>query len=189
MSIAGIFQFLVTMWWISEVGLLLFTHTRKSQGSLGDRGSLLLLWPTIGLFIWLGTSFGGKHPHTLFSGAPWLISLALALLIVGLVVRWVAILSLGRAFSVNVAIQTNQQVNQSGPYRFVRHPSYSGLLLALLAIGIATRNWMALLIVVVPPVLALLYCIHVEEGALTTAFGSEYSAYSARTKRLIPGVY
>lgn len=189
MSIAGIFNLLVTMWWISEIGLLLFTHTRKSQGLLGDRGSLLLLWPTIGLFIWLGSWYGERHPHTLFSGAPWLISLALALLILGLVVRWVAILSLGRAFSVNVAIQKDQQVNQSGPYRLVRHPSYSGLLLALLAIGVATRNWIALLVVVVPPVLALLYRIHVEEGALTTAFGSEYSAYSARTKRLIPGIY
>jgi protein-S-isoprenylcysteine O-methyltransferase Ste14 len=55
--------------------------------------------------------------------------------------------------------------------------------------GLRTRNWLGLAFSVVPPLLALLYRIHVEEAALTGAFGEQYTEYSRTTKRLIPGVY
>jgi protein-S-isoprenylcysteine O-methyltransferase Ste14 len=63
-----------------------------------------------------------------------------------------------------------------------------GLLLVFLAIGLHSRNWIAFAIVLLPSSAALLYRIHVEEAVLQVAFGSEYAAYSKRTKRLIPGV-
>lgn len=189
MTTVSALNLLIKVWIASEVALLLFTHTRKSKGSLRDRGSLLLLWPAIWLSIVTGSWYGGSHPHTLFRGAHWLLVVALILLVAGLLLRWTAIFSLGRAFSVNVAIQTGQTVKQDGLYRFARHPSYTGMLLTLLSIGVATRNWIALLLVVVPATSALFYRIHVEEAALSDAFGSEYRTYSASTKRLIPGVY
>ncbi len=71
----------------------------------------------------------------------------------------------------------------------VRHPSYSGLLLVFLAVGLWTRNWLSLAIFVVPPMLALLYRMDVEEWALREAFGTECEEYSQETKRLIPEVY
>jgi protein-S-isoprenylcysteine O-methyltransferase Ste14 len=71
----------------------------------------------------------------------------------------------------------------------MRHPSYTGLLLIFLAVGLNTRNWLGLGIIVLLPLAALLYRIHVEEVALTGAFGTEYMEYSRRTKRLIPGIY
>ena len=71
----------------------------------------------------------------------------------------------------------------------MRHPSYTGLTLVLLSIGLATRNWVALAIIFLPSVVALLYRIHVEEAALCDAFGPEYREYQASTKRLLPGVY
>jgi protein-S-isoprenylcysteine O-methyltransferase Ste14 len=48
---------------------------------------------------------------------------------------------------------------------------------------------LGLAIIVLLPMAALLYRIHVEEAALTGAFGAEYMEYSRRTKRLIPGIY
>jgi protein-S-isoprenylcysteine O-methyltransferase Ste14 len=88
-----------------------------------------------------------------------------------------------------VAIQKEQKVHREGLYRFVRHPSYSGLLLIFLSVGVHTRNWSALAIAVVPPLAALMYRIHVEEAALNEAFGAEYAEYTRETKRLVPGIY
>ncbi len=88
-----------------------------------------------------------------------------------------------------MAIQDAQQITRTGLYRFVRHPSYLGLLLVFLAIGLHSRNWISFAVVLVPTIAALLYRIHVEETALAEAFGEEYVAYSKATKRLVPGVY
>jgi protein-S-isoprenylcysteine O-methyltransferase Ste14 len=74
-------------------------------------------------------------------------------------------------------------------YRFVRHPSYSGLLLILLAVGLHSRNWAALLVLIVPTTAALLYRIHIEEAALSEAFGAQYTDYEKGTRRLVPGLY
>jgi protein-S-isoprenylcysteine O-methyltransferase Ste14 len=101
----------------------------------------------------------------------------------------VAIFTLRRWFSMNVAIRADQRVHRTGLYRFVRHPSYLGMALGLLAIGLHSRNWACLALILVLPTLAMLYRIHVEESALREALGEEYAAYSRVTKRLIPGVY
>ena len=63
------------------------------------------------------------------------------------------------------------------------------MMLLFLAVGLDTRNWLWLGMIVVLPMAALLYRMHVEEAALTGAFGAEYVEYSRTTKRLIPGVY
>ncbi len=88
-----------------------------------------------------------------------------------------------------MAIHATQRVLKTGLYRWMRHPSYTGLLLCIFAVGLHTRNWISFLIVVVPCTAALLYRIHVEEIALREHFGQEYIEYSEVTRRLIPGVY
>ena len=125
----------------------------------------------------------------LFSDAHWISAVSLVLIVIGLAIRWTAIATLGRAFSANVAIRNSQQLKQTGLYRFVRHPSYTGLLLVLLAVGVRSHNWVTLLIVVTPFLAALTYRIHLEETMLRRAFGEEYLAYSRRTPRLVPGIY
>jgi protein-S-isoprenylcysteine O-methyltransferase Ste14 len=106
-----------------------------------------------------------------------------------LAVRWIAIFNLGRSFSANVAIQQEQKVHRAGLYRFVRHPSYLGLLIIFVSVGLHSRNWLGLAVAVMPPLAALMYRIYVEEAALNEAFGEEYAEYTRTTKRLVPGVY
>ncbi len=115
--------------------------------------------------------------------------LALSLLLGGLAIRWAAILTLGKYFTVNVAIAPDHRIVQSGPYRFVRHPSYSGLLLAFVGMGLAFHSWLSLAILVLPITAALALRIVVEERALHAAFGAEYEAYAARTWRLVPWIH
>jgi protein-S-isoprenylcysteine O-methyltransferase Ste14 len=74
-------------------------------------------------------------------------------------------------------------------FAVVRHPSYTGMLIIFAAIGVRTENWIALAIILAPSFATLLYRIHVEETALTEAFGAEYAEYSRETKRLVPGIY
>jgi protein-S-isoprenylcysteine O-methyltransferase Ste14 len=100
-----------------------------------------------------------------------------------------AILKLGRSFTANVTIQQRQRVEKTGVFRFVRHPSYTGLLVIFAGIGLNTRSSVGLAIIILPITLALLYRIHVEEKALSEAFGDEYQSYCRSTKRLIPGVF
>ncbi len=78
---------------------------------------------------------------------------------------------------------------RSGPYRLLRHPSYTGLLLALLGLGLALQTWLGLLALIVLPLIGVLLRIRVEESVLTEALGQDYVSYAAETQRLIPGLW
>src|SRR5436305_13982387 len=97
--------------------------------------------------------------------------------------------ALGRFSPFRVACQDEHRVIDAGPYRVVRHPSYSGLLVACLGLGIAFANWLSLSVLVVLPLAGILVRIRIEERALTAALGAEYRRYAERTARLVPGVW
>ena len=78
---------------------------------------------------------------------------------------------------------------ERGPYRWVRHPAYTGVLLLAAGYGLAMGNWLALLITVAVPAVAMLRRIGVEETALTETLGQPYRIYRTHTKRLVPGLW
>ena len=151
--------------------MLLVTRTRRGGGEVHDRGSLIVLWFTIFGAMFVGSWVGAVYQPAMFHAGGWLRYVCLGLLGLGLAIRWSAIVTLGRSFSANVAIHATQTLNRTGLFRWMRHPSYTGMLLIFLAMGLATRNWLGLGIIVLLPTAALLYRIHVEEAALTGAFG------------------
>ena len=109
--------------------------------------------------------------------------------VAGLTLRWYAIVHLGRFFTVNVSIAADHRLIDTGPYRIVRHPSYTGALMAFLGLGLCMANWASLLSLLVPICLVFLRRIHVEEAVLLEALGDQYRDYMRRTKRLIPAIY
>jgi protein-S-isoprenylcysteine O-methyltransferase Ste14 len=111
------------------------------------------------------------------------------MIVCGVALRLWAIHELGRFFRIVVTIQPDHRVVDTGPYRFVRHPSYTGLLLALAGAGVALDSWLSLLALTALPLAGILVRIRVEESALLDALGESYAAYEARTDRLIPGVW
>ncbi|MGO9337563.1 MAG: methyltransferase family protein [Terracidiphilus sp.] len=189
MNISLLWRVLFYGWTASEIYIAIATRTRRGGGQRRDRGSMAILWVTIVASITAAEWIAGATKPNMFGGAHWLRIAAVVVMIAGIVVRWTAILSLGKAFSANVAIRDSQTVYRKGLYRFVRHPSYSGMLLIFVAIALHERNWFAAAAVTVPTTLALLYRIHVEEAALNQAFGEQYASYCSATKRLIPGIY
>ena len=175
-------------WVAGEIFIAVATRTRGGGAKSHDRGTQILLWTVIVLSL----TASGFLQEILRPNMPlrhWLRPLSLALLVTGLSVRIAAILTLGRSFTANVATRAAQTIERRGLYRIVRHPSYLGMEIIFLAIGIHARNWICLAACVVPPTLAVLWRIHVEEIALRSHFGEAYADYSRTTKRLIPGLY
>ncbi|MDQ6693728.1 MAG: isoprenylcysteine carboxylmethyltransferase family protein [Chloroflexota bacterium] len=115
--------------------------------------------------------------------------LGLATMSAGLALRIFSILYLGPMFTRFVQIVPGHRLVTSGPYRLVRHPSYSGLLLFFVGVGITLGDWLALPALVILPLAAILYRVHVEEQALLSAFGSEYRGYMKRVRALVPYLY
>jgi protein-S-isoprenylcysteine O-methyltransferase Ste14 len=95
---------------------------------------------------------------------------------------------LGDRFSGLVAIQPGHQLQTGGIYRVIRHPSYLGLLINMLGLGLAFRSGIGVLLTALTLV-PLIARIKAEERLLQSQFGNEYAAYRARTSRLIPGIY
>jgi protein-S-isoprenylcysteine O-methyltransferase len=168
---------------------LVLAFTRRSNAKVvsKDANSLRLIWVVIGLSVWFSIRTQAIWPDATLP--PWYTTAGVAIFGAGIVLRWYSIVHLGRFFTVDVAVAADHQLIDTGPYRFVRHPSYTGALLAFIGFGLVLRNWASMLMVSLPIFLAFHYRIHVEERALIQALGDRYRAYMARTKRLIPFVY
>jgi protein-S-isoprenylcysteine O-methyltransferase len=168
------------------LGLIKRSHRRSAQSE--DRGSMRLLWLTIVLGV--GLAFAAQRvPSTRLAASPSVVNLvALALMVSGLAVRWAAILTLGRLFTVDVAIHSDHEVVQTGLYRLVRHPSYTGLLITFLGFGVSFANWLSIVALLAPITLGILNRVEKEEHALLRSLGPAYASYCERTKRFIPGL-
>ena len=189
MILARIVQIVNLVWVLSEVVLIVSARWNRRDALPRDRGSRTLFWCVIGASIAAATALQAVSGAQIAVPEPWLLGVSLLLLVAGLVIRWTAILSLGRFFSTSVAIQQDHQLVRTGLYRRVRHPSYSGLLLLVIGLGLSYGNWLSLAVIVVPFLAALLYRIQVEESSLVKALGQDYVDYCQSTKRLLPGIY
>jgi protein-S-isoprenylcysteine O-methyltransferase Ste14 len=189
MNLEFFFSALTSVWGVGEILLAVLTQTRRGDGKIQDRGTQVMLWVVIIASFKIEEWMHGFFAVDMPGSYSWLLPASLGILILGLGVRIVAIVTLGGAFSTNVATRAGQGLQRSGLYSLVRHPSYLGLELIFLAFALHTRTWACFAVVLVPPTLAVLYRIHIEEIALHVAFGADYEGYSRSTKRLIPGVY
>jgi protein-S-isoprenylcysteine O-methyltransferase len=162
-----------------------------------DRGSLRLLFAIIFGSIALAWLAGRLVPQARFDALLALDPLALQVLrwsalglfVAGLALRWYSMAWLGRLFTYDVAIAADHRVVDTGPYRLIRHPAYTGSLLSFVGLGVVGGNALSLALLLAPIALAFLHRIAIEETALEAALGSRYVDYAARTRRLIPFVY
>ncbi|MFC6841082.1 methyltransferase family protein [Xanthomonas theicola] len=170
--------------------LLLGRRRRAADGGARDQGTLQLLWRVLyaALAVAVLLSLLGiwRYAPALQAPARWL---GCALLAGGLALRVWAIRVLARWFTVDVTIQEGHQLIRHGPYRRLRHPSYTGALLAFYGLAIGLGNLLSLPVIVLPVTWAFLRRIRVEEAALTQAFPREYPDYAAHSWRLLPFVW
>ena len=107
----------------------------------------------------------------------------------GVLLRLWSVKVLGDFFTMQIGIRSGHEIVEKGPYRLIRHPSYSGYLLVLAGMGIAYESWAAFWIPLVGGMLFFVIRVRAEEKMLVEHFGDNYRQYMKRTKRFIPYVF
>jgi protein-S-isoprenylcysteine O-methyltransferase Ste14 len=183
-------QLTVTAWLALEAGLIIRDRVRGKGGFARDRGTLWLNIVVITVALSAaGTLTAALKDSAWQFGSTGLSVAAPIIMWAGLAVRMWAIVVLGQSFRTTVEVDTGQQVVDRGPYRWVRHPSYTGILLLMVGLSLVYGNWPALAVLLVLPTGVLIHRIFVEEAVLTEVTGRAYTDYAAHTKRLVPGVW
>ena len=174
---------------VSEIALSAIKRAQVGA-QIADRGSLSLIWIVVSISVFCAfcvhlalpaADFGPLSALARASGA--------GFFVLGLSIRWAAIIFLGRFFTVNVAIASDHKLIDAGPYRYIRHPSYTGALIAFLGLGLCIGNWVSLAVLFVPIFVVFQHRMRIEEAALLQGLGDQYRTYMQRTKRLIPAIY
>jgi len=168
---------------VSEFLLMLLKRSKSgSVKNREDRGSLIFLWLMITLGFTAGFIFS-KPVNSLSTG------FGFTLIMGGLIIRWIAIIQLGSAFTVDVAINSDVNLKTDGIYERIRHPSYLGMLLVVIGFATTMGSLSSFIVLVLPVFIAIIYRISIEEKVLIKEFGDSYFLYMESTKKIIPGIF
>lgn len=155
-----------------------------------DRGSIVAVVGAIAVGVLVAEWCAATGVGAAGSTGVVLFGTGIALMWIGIALRQWAMWVLGPFFTVVVRVSDRQTVVDRGPYRWVRHPSYSGLLLTLVGLGMTFENWLSMLSLAVLPILGLVVRIRVEERALLAVLGEPYRTYAATHPwRLVPRIW
>ena len=175
---------------IPETILLARRSRRDPTARPADRGSLVVMSIVTGggvivalvlAAVWTGAATPWLRPQVTIAG--------IVVFVLGAALRWWSIITLGRYFTADVEVRSAQAVVRTGPYRLVRHPSYTAILVMLLGLGLALTNWASLVVLLAGGLIGLGYRVRVEERALVEALGQPYADYMRHTKRFIPFLF
>ena len=191
---------LTVLVWIFEISLLIWLLAEVvmqvvqwRQGGRAQRTE----WRSLGMLVVafaIGNVLGAlarDNVRALDLHIPWkvLFFVAIPVLWFGVGFRLWSIRTLGKFFRGVVHVQENHEVVRDGPYRVLRHPSYTGALIAILGVALTFNNILAIVVFVGCGFVGIYYRIVVEERVLIEGLGKAYTDYVTTTKRLIPGVW
>jgi protein-S-isoprenylcysteine O-methyltransferase Ste14 len=183
------FDVVVGAFVLSELRVRLRSE-RNREGAREDRLSVRVVQVTALGGVALAILLTRRLPGAAAGAARWPLFVAgLVRMCAGIAVRQGAVAALGRFFTIDVRVRSGQTVVEDGPYRWVRHPSYTGLILTFVGFGLALGNWAALAVVAVVPTAGLVYRMRVEERALLDGLGERYRRFMKGRPRLFPGVW
>ena len=174
-------------WALLEVSLRIREAVQGKAGRERDRGTRLLVAVTLGAAIGLAGAADSLAPSLQISAAGR--AAGVAVMWLGLAIRIWAIVALGGAFRTTVEVDPDQTVVSTGPYKCIRHPAYSGLLLIAAGFGLSRGNVLSVVLCAVLPLPAIVWRIHVEEAELNRVLGQAYGTYQTRTARLVPWLW
>ena len=183
-----LFIFSFILWCLSLVIERFFVkkESNKNVKSKEDHGTYLLIY--ISIFVSIIISFN-LSINEIYLLPDIVFFIGIVFIIMGIFLREFSVITLGKYFSFQITIKQDHKIIESGPYHYIRHPSYSGGMLAIIGISLALRSSVAVLIVIVMSILVYNLRINFEEKLLVHEFGDQYIDYKKRTKKLIPFVY
>jgi len=176
----------VIVWVIGEVRQ---ATRERPEANVADRGSRPVIRVSVAVGV-IGAIVAATSVPAVASGTSTVFDwVGLACLWAGVGLRFWSFHALGQYFTFTVQTSADQPVITTGPYRLLRHPSYAGILLAVVGLGLFIGNWLSLAIITVAVTAGIVYRIRVEERALLAELGDAYAAYAATRKRLVPYVW
>jgi protein-S-isoprenylcysteine O-methyltransferase Ste14 len=167
----------------------LIARAKPAAGETTDRGSMRLFMLAGWLAFPASFTVSSWSRFALLRHRTAWFATGILILLAGSMLRRYCFRTLGRFFTANVTVQADQPVIEDGPYRLVRHPSYTDGMIMYLGTGLALTNWLSTLILMGMGALTYAYRVRVEERALGTSIGQPYREYMQRTKRFIPFVF
>ncbi len=182
---------IVSAWFLAEIFLRIFSK-KNIKANLDDpRFKYFMIFSrlTIVVGIFFGWFAKANNIYIFFSSYYLMSYIGTGLILIGILVRWSAILTLRNYFTLVLTIQNNHHLVRKGLYRLVRHPAYLGIILILTGTGIYLANWLSGIIIIIPYLIAISIRINEEEKKLKENFGGEFEEYRNRTKLLIPFIY
>jgi protein-S-isoprenylcysteine O-methyltransferase Ste14 len=182
-----VFIIAVAAWLVFETVMRVVQRLRSTDPP-NDPSSFVLI-PCIAGSVIAAQALGRSGRLLWPGGLAWPFVVGIVLIVTGLGLRAWSIAALGRFFQYQITVQSGHHVVTKGPYRYVRHPSYTGLALILVGIALACDDVWALPVVAVLGGVGLYVRIRAEERQLTEALGDEYEHFAAGRKRLVPGVW
>jgi protein-S-isoprenylcysteine O-methyltransferase Ste14 len=179
----ALFNVTALVWAVSEIRQGV---KRRAEATTRDHASRFIIVVTAAAAAGLAALARSKVTSAGFPSDAVTFGIGLAVIWGGVGLRWWSFWTLGRYFTIDVMTSPDQPVITTGPYRFVRHPSYAALLLVIAGLGSMYANWLSLAVVIVLPLLALMNRMRVEEAVLSATLGDAYRSYAAGHKRIIP---
>lgn len=178
-----------TSWAAIEIAIAIKTRVGFTSTTQFEYRSERLIWLVVTIALLAALWLKQQHYMTLPISIINRQIIAIGFFIAGITLRCYAVFSLGEFFSTTVITQDSHILIEKGPYQFIRHPAYTGLLSSFFAAGIAMGDILALLTLLCPIAYVLIQRIDIEEQWLSEHFGTAYNDYCLRTKKLIPWVY
>lgn len=163
--------------------------THRPEGVKANWGSEVLFRLIVGVGAVAAGVLPGVAPSATIRPAALADWIGLVLFWGGISLRLWSFRALGRYFTFIVQTSSDQPVITDGPYRVIRHPSYAGLLLVIMAVDLFIGDWWSLVCLTVAIAGGLVFRIRVEERALMQNLGDGYRDYAATHKRLVPLIW
>ncbi|WP_280769490.1 methyltransferase family protein [Salipaludibacillus daqingensis] len=185
MAIVDILFITITIIWIGE--FFVFKNRRVDDDKSEDTSSFSpILFSTIGVIT--VSIFSREFSFLSYTNTSFM-WIGVLFYSFGVFIRYWGMVKLGKQFTRNVNVATDDQIVGTGPFRFLRHPLYSGLLSTLIGISIYTGSIIGFLMIFIVFIPFLLKRIRLEEAMLTKAFGPDYKKWAKTRKRLVPFLY
>ena len=175
-------------WWVFEAVMNVRQWLRAGRGLSRDP-TYVLMYVCVAASVVLAQILGRRGGLLWPGGRLWPVVAGLTMVVACVAVRAWSIITLGRFFQYSIRIQSGHTVVTTGPYRFVRHPSYTGLALGVAGYALASGDVWSLVAAAALAGFGLTVRIRVEERQLRAALGADYDEFAARRGRLIPGLF
>jgi protein-S-isoprenylcysteine O-methyltransferase Ste14 len=168
-------------WWLASLS----AKTTERREPLGSRLLHIVPLSFAVWLLWARTVPVVMLNERLYPWAPWEFWMGAILTAMGLLFTVWARVHLGRNWSATVTIKREHEFIATGPYAYVRHPIYTGILFAIIGSAFARGEWRSVLAVLIAWA-ALWRKLRLEERWLTERFGETYAAYRQRVPALVP---